>query len=82
MAIGRYRDVAAEMDDEECHVAAAQYPEGGLVAGMGLGIAVPLALAPALVALGPIVGALVGYAVGRWYMGRRLSTRRETADGR
>jgi hypothetical protein len=82
MAIGRYRDVAAEMDDEECHVAAAQYPEGGLVAGLGVGIVVPLLAAPALVALGPFVGALAGYGLGRLYRGRRLSRRRAAPDGR
>lgn len=66
MAIGRYRDVPAEMDDLECRVAAAQYPEGGLVVGMGLGIVLGMALSPVAVAVGPIVGALalvVGNAV-------------------
>lgn len=82
MAIGRYRDVSAEMDDEECHVAAAQYPEGGLVVGMGVGIVLPLLLAPVFVALGPLVGALVGYTVGRWYRRRRLASHRATVARR
>ncbi|WP_254538186.1 hypothetical protein [Halomarina litorea] len=80
MAIGRYRDVPGEMDDVECRVAAAQYPEGGLVAGMGLGIALPLLVAPAFVALGPLVGALCGFAAGRWYRARLLARHRGDRD--
>jgi hypothetical protein len=72
MAIGRYRDRPAEMDDTECRVAAAQYPEGGLVVGMGLGIVLGMALSPVAVALGPILGALAGYGAGRVFRGYRL----------
>ena len=60
------------MDDTECRVAAAQYPEGGLVVGMGLGIVLGMALSPVAVALGPIVGALAGYGAGRVFRGYRL----------
>ena len=72
MAIGRYRDRPAEMDDTECRVAAAQYPEGGLVVGMGLGIVAGMALSPVAVAVGPILGALAGYGAGRVFRGYRL----------
>ena len=85
MAIGRYRDRPAEMDDTECRVAAAQYPEGGLVVGMGLGIVLGMALSPVAVAVGPIVGALAGYGAGRVFRGyrlRRLGASAEADDGR
>jgi hypothetical protein len=81
MAIGRFRDVPAEMDDLECRVAAAQYPEGGLVAGMGLGIALGIPLSPVAVAVGPIAGALAGYGAGRVFRGYRLRRLRAAADG-
>ena len=82
MAIGRFRDRPEEMDETERAVTAAQYPEGGLVAGMGLGICLPLvlALAPALVALGPIAGGVAGFAVGRWVRRRKLAAFRATQD--
>ena len=80
MAIGRYRDVPAEMDDLECRVAAAQYPEGGLVVGMGLGIVLGMGLSPVAVAAGPIVGALAGYGAGRVFRGYRLRRLRASAD--
>ncbi|MFC6838498.1 hypothetical protein [Halomarina ordinaria] len=78
MAIGRYRDVPDRMDDAECAVAAAQYPEGGLVVGMGLGIGLALLFAPALVAVGPLVGSVAGFAAGRWVARRRLRQLRAT----
>ena len=80
MAIGRYRDVPSEMDDPECRVAAAQYPEGGLVVGMGLGIVAGMTLSPVAVAVGPIVGALAGYAAGREVRGYRLRRLRASAS--
>ena len=72
MAIGRFRDDPEEMTPAEREVVAAQYPEGALVAGMGLGIVLPLVLAPALVVVGPIAGGLAGYAVGRWFRRSRI----------
>lgn len=81
MTLGRYRDLPAEMDDLECRVAAAQYPEGGLVVGMGVGIALGIALSPLVVAVGPIVGALAGYGAGRLFRGYRLRRLRAAADG-
>ena len=72
MAIGRFRTDPAELTAEERAVVAKQHPEGALVVGMGLGIAVSMAVAPALVVVGPIVGGVGGYALGRWYRARRL----------
>ena len=72
MAIGRFRDDPEAMDASEREVAAAQYPEGALVVGMGLGMAVPMALAPSLVVLGPIAGGIAGFGAGRWFRRRRL----------
>ena len=82
MAIGRYRDRPAEMDDLECRVAAAQYPEGGLVVGMGLGILLGMAVSPVAVAVGPIVGALAGYGGGRVFRGYRLRRLRASTGAR
>lgn len=76
MAIGPFRDVPAEMDDVEARVAAAQYPEGALVAGVGVGTVVPLLVAPSLAPLGAILSGLVGFAVGRWYRGRKVRCHR------
>ncbi|AGB33312.1 hypothetical protein Natpe_3543 [Natrinema pellirubrum DSM 15624] len=78
MAIGEYRDEPAEMDDVEREVAAAQYPEGGLVVGLGLGIVLPLATVPALLAVAPVLGAVVGFALGRRL--RDAAVRRRRAD--
>lgn len=72
MAIGRYRVDPEDMTPAEREVVAAQYPEGALVAGMGLGIGVTMALAPALVFVGGIIGGLAGYLIGRWFRARRL----------
>lgn len=76
MAIGRYRDDPEEMDAIEQAVAAAQYPEGALVAGAGLGIAVSLLVAPLFSAIGGIVGGVVGYNCGRLYRRQKLRQRR------
>lgn len=65
MAIGRYRDPPSEMDDVEREVAAAQYPEGGLVIGLGVGIALPLVLLEALLVATPILGGVIGFVLGR-----------------
>ena len=80
MAIGRFRDDPEAMDEAERTVAAAQYPEGALVAGMGLGMALPMALAPALVVVGPLVGGVAGFAAGRWLRDRRLRAVRRAAE--
>lgn len=80
MALGRYRDDPEQMTPAEREIVAAQYPEGALVAGMGLGMAVPLAVAPSLVVVGPIVGGIGGYAVGRWFRRRRIRGIREAPD--
>lgn len=80
MAIGRYRDIPAEMDEIEREVAAAQYPEGGLVVGLGIGIVLPLALAEIFLLFAPLVGGMLGFALGRrlrdYKIRRRLAKRR------
>ncbi|MDS0478624.1 hypothetical protein [Natrinema sp. 1APR25-10V2] len=78
MAIGQYRDEPSEMDDIEREVAAAQYPEGGLVVGLGLGIALPLLTVPALLVVTPILGGVLGFALGRRV--RDAAVRRRRAD--
>lgn len=80
MAIGRYRVDPEDMTAAEREVVAAQYPEGALVAGMGLGMAVTVVLASSLVFAGGIVGGLVGYVVGRWFRARRLGQLPEEPD--
>ncbi|WP_254527845.1 hypothetical protein [Natrinema gelatinilyticum] len=65
MAIGRYRDVPADMDDVEREVAAAQYPEGGLVLGLGMGIVLPIVTVEALLVLAPILCGVAGFVLGR-----------------
>jgi hypothetical protein len=70
------------MDDLECRVAAAQYPEGGLVVGMGVGIGLGMLLSPVVVAVAPLVGALPGYDSGRAVRGHRLRWLRASEAGR
>lgn len=80
MAIGRFRDDPREMTAAERDVVAAQYPEGALVAGMGIGMVVPLAVAPPLAFVGAIVGGIGGFAAGRWFRARRLRAVEEAPD--
>ncbi|WP_254762796.1 hypothetical protein [Natrinema marinum] len=83
MAIGRYRDAPAEMDDIEREVAAAQYPEGGLVLGLGVGIVLPLLTLEALLLAAPVLCGVAGFAAGRRLRDREIRRRRaERADGR
>jgi hypothetical protein len=65
MAIGPYRETPSDMDEVEREVAAAQYPEGGLVGGLGVGIVVPLLTVEALLLVTPVLGGLAGFALGR-----------------
>lgn len=76
MAIGRYRDEPAEMDDDEREVAAAQYPEGGLVIGLGVGIVLSLVVADALLVLTPVLGGVIGFVLGRRIRRYKLRQRR------
>lgn len=78
MAIGRYRDVPDEMEDIEREVAAAQYPEGGLVVGLGAGILLPLLLAEILLLVVPLLGGMLGFTLGRRL--RDYKIRRRRAD--
>lgn len=78
MAIGEYRDVPAEMDDIEREVAAAQYPEGCLVVGLGVGVVLPLVTVQALLLVAPVLGGVVGFALGRRI--RDYEIRRRRAD--
>ena len=72
MAIGRYRDDPAELDEIEQYVAAAQYPEGGLALGGFAGVMLAIATVDALVAVAPFVGMLIGYSIGRMYRRRKV----------
>ncbi|QLG50177.1 hypothetical protein [Natrinema halophilum] len=65
MAIGRYRDVPSEMDDVECEVAAAQYPQSGLVFGLGVGIVLSIATVEVLLVFAPILCGVAGFVLGR-----------------
>ncbi len=77
MAIGRYRDVPDEMDDVECAVAAAQYPEGGLMLGLGLGIVLAVLTTDFLVVVAPFVLGAIGFVVGRRVRDRKVRTLRK-----
>ncbi|ELY40446.1 hypothetical protein [Natronorubrum tibetense] len=79
MAIGQYRDVPDEMEEIEREVAAAQYPEGGLVVGLGVGILLPLLLAEILLLVIPLLGGVLGFALGRRLRDYKIRCRR--ADG-
>ncbi|WP_254522173.1 hypothetical protein [Natrinema caseinilyticum] len=82
MAIGRYRDVPADMDDVEREVAAAQYPEGGLVFGLGVGIVLPIVTIEALLLLTPILCGVGGFVLGRFVRDYEIRRRRaERARG-
>lgn len=80
MSIGRFRDVPAEMDDVEREVAAAQYPEGGLVLGLGGGVLLGMVTVDTLLIVLPLVGAVVGFAAGRGFRTYRLQQRRTSQD--
>lgn len=83
MAIGRYRDAPSDMDEVEREVAAAQYPEGCLVIGLGLGIVLPVLVAELLLLVTPFLGGVVGYGIGRRlraYKIRRRHAERATGD--
>lgn len=77
MAIGQYRDEPSEMDDVEREVAAAQYPEGGLVVGLGLGIVLPVLTIPALLVVAPFLGGVLGFALGRRIRDAAVRRRRD-----
>lgn len=82
MAIGKYRDTPAEMDELEREVAAAQYPEGGLVVGIGVGILVAMLTLEPLLVVTPFVGGLLGYGIGRWLRRQKVERiRTRPTDG-
>lgn len=97
MPVGRFRKDPRELDEVEKRVAAAQYPEGSLLFGMGVGLMIPLAAQgsipglPSIVGtlgtgLGPMVGGVAGYLLGHAYKQRRIGrlrgqSDRETPDG-
>lgn len=76
MAIGSYRDEPGEMSEAELAVAAAQYPEGGLVVGIGLGIVVSLLTVAVALAVVPLCCALLGYYLGTRVRDRKLRATR------
>lgn len=82
MAIGKYRDSPADMDELEREIAAAQYPEGGLVVGIGLGIVVGMITLEMLLVLTPFLGGLLGYVLGCRLRRRKIRrVRARIADG-
>lgn len=72
MPIGRFRDVPTEMDELERRVAAAQYPEGGVVLGTSTGLVLALVTADPLVVVTPVVGGVGGFWLGLQYRRRKL----------
>lgn len=91
MPVGRFRKDPRELDDIERRVAAAQYPEGSLLLGMGIGLILPLTtrqMVPALPSLvgvlgtgfGPILGGVTGYLLGHAYKQRRIKQLRDESE--
>lgn len=91
MPVGRFRTNPRTLDDVEQRVFAAQYPESALMAGMGIGLVVPLSvqqlafvvpLLSATLATGftPIVGGIVGYLLGHWYKDARIESLRNRTE--
>lgn len=81
MPIGRFREDPRELDEIEREVSAKQIPEAALMLGMGVGLVVPMAVAPdapVAAALLSIAGGVVGYLVGFRYKVRRIERRRQT----
>ncbi|MDZ7687171.1 MAG: hypothetical protein U5J64_00350 [Halobacteriales archaeon] len=82
MPVGRFRKNPRELDDVEQRVFAAQYPEGSLLFGIGLGLLLPMVAVavtelPATVGtlgtgFGPILGGVAGYLLGHVYKQTRL----------
>jgi len=92
MPVGRFRKDPRELDEVERRVFAAQYPEGSLLFGMGVGLIVPMTAqwvteVPSLVltlgtGVGPLIGGVVGYLLGHAYKQRRInSLHRESGGG-
>lgn len=91
MPVGRFRKNPRELDEVEKRVFAAQYPEGSLLLGMGVGLIVPMTAQglvemPSLVStlgtgIGPLIGGVAGYLLGHAYKQRRIdSLRRKSGD--
>jgi len=90
MPVGRFRKDPRELDEVEKRVTAAQYPEGGLLFGMGVGLILPMTVLGAVelssvvatlwTGLGPMVGGVVGYLLGHAYKQRRLNSLRGASE--
>lgn len=84
MPVGRFRKNPRELDEAERRVFAAQYPEGGLLFGMGAGLIMPMTAqgivgVPSLVGtlgtgVGPLIGGVVGYLLGHAYKKKRIAS--------
>jgi len=82
MPVGRFRKNPRELDDVEMRVFAAQYPEGSLLFGIGLGLLaamvagvvteIPATTNTLVTGFGPIVGGIAGYLLGHVYKDMRL----------
>jgi hypothetical protein len=86
MPVGRFRKNPRELDEVEKRVTAAQYPEGGLLFGMGIGLVIPMTVrwvveissivATLSTGFGPMVCGVVGYLLGHLYKRWRLDSLR------
>lgn len=84
MPVGRFRTDPRDLDGVQRRVFSAQYPEGALVVGMAIGLAVPLVAGdltawsvpvlsnPVLTVLGPIFGGVAAYLVGQGVKRRKI----------
>lgn len=91
MPVGSFRSNPRELNEAEQKIYARQYPEAGVPAGMGLGLAIPflagtfdltgaslsVLATPGATVFGPILGGILGY-----YLGHRLQSRQlRSIDG-
>ncbi len=90
MPVGRFRKDPRELDEVEKRVTAAQYPEGGLLLGMGIGLIIPMTVrwvvglssvvATLWTGFGPMVGGVIGYLLGHLYKRWRLESIRGESE--
>lgn len=95
MPVGRFRSNPRELNDAERQVYAKQYPEVGVPAGMGFGLAIPFLVgmigvstaplsalaAPGSTVVGPILGGILGYYLGHRFQSYRLPSTEDRNPG-